>query len=165
VWALHVALPLLGLWLLLAQPQLDVHWQHPPSHFWIVAIVAGINLLLGARMSEAARSRADARLFLVSLAFLASAGFLFLHALATPGVLLHRPNGGFVVAMPVGLALASGFALASSYTLSERVLRRQALLRGGLALLLVGWAAASLLGLPPLRTPRPRGRPRGRCWP
>jgi len=161
VWALHVALPLLGLWLLIAQPRLDVHWQHPPSHFWIVAVVAGVNLLLGVRMNQAARGRADARLFLVSLAFLASAGFLFLHALATPGVLLHRPNGGFVVAMPVGLALASVFALASSYDLSEWVLRRQALLRGGLALLLAAWAAASLLGLPPLRTPPTAGEAEG----
>jgi adenylate cyclase len=28
VWAFHLALPLLGLWLLPAQPQLDVRWQH-----------------------------------------------------------------------------------------------------------------------------------------
>ena len=48
--------------------------------------------------------RADARLFLVSLAFLAAAGFLALHALATPGVLLDTPNAGFVVATPVGPA-------------------------------------------------------------
>jgi hypothetical protein len=41
------------------------------------------------------------------------------------------------------------------------VLRRQALLRGGLALLLVGWAAASLLGLPPLRTPPTAGEAEG----
>ena len=28
VWAFHLILPLLGLWLLLAQPQLDARWQH-----------------------------------------------------------------------------------------------------------------------------------------
>jgi adenylate cyclase len=28
VWAFHLALPPLGLWLLLAQPQLDARWRH-----------------------------------------------------------------------------------------------------------------------------------------
>ena len=44
---------------------------------------------------------------LVSLAFLAAAGFLGLHALATPGVLLDTPNAGFVVAT-AGRAAARG---------------------------------------------------------
>ena len=54
--------------------------------------------------------RGDARVLFVSLAFLSSAGFLALHALATPGVLLAMPNPGFVVATPVGLALGSVLA-------------------------------------------------------
>ena len=56
---------------------------------------------------EAARRRRDARLFVVSLAFLVAAGFLGLHALATPGVLLDRRTAGFVIATPVGLAAAA----------------------------------------------------------
>jgi class 3 adenylate cyclase len=154
VWGLHLAVPLLGLWLLVARPVLDVVWRHPPSHFWMVLAVAGVNVVLGARISEAARVREDARLFLVSLAFLASAGFLFLHALATPGVLLNHPNAGFVVATPVGLFLASVFAALSSLPFtraaSVALMRRQALLRGGLALLLIGWAAVSLADVAPL---------------
>src|SRR5687767_2017605 len=86
VWLLHLALPLLGLWLLLAQPAIDLHWQHSLSHFWLILIVAAVSVWLGVRMSAAAGRRADARLFLVSLAFLAASGFLLLHALATPGV-------------------------------------------------------------------------------
>jgi adenylate cyclase len=85
VWAFHLALPLLGLWLLLAQPQLDARWQHQGGHFVLVVAVAAVNVALGARISEVSRRRADARLFLVSLVFLSSAGFLLLHALATPG--------------------------------------------------------------------------------
>ena len=54
--------------------------------------------------------RADARLFLVSLVFLSSAGFLLLHALATPQVLLTGRNAGFAIATPVGLLLAAVFA-------------------------------------------------------
>jgi hypothetical protein len=43
------------------------------------------------------------------------------------------------------------------------VLRRQALLRGGLALLLVAWAVVSLLGLPPLHVALAR-RPPAPSW-
>jgi class 3 adenylate cyclase len=154
VWVFHLALPLLGLWLLLAQPQFDVQWQHHLGHFGLVVAAAAINVAIGARMSEVARRRGDARLLLVSLVFLSSAGFLLLHALATPQVLLTGRNAGFSFATPVGLLLASGFAVASAFDLTpERaaaVLRHQALLRGGLVLLMVAWAAVSLLGLPPL---------------
>jgi adenylate cyclase len=154
VWVFHLALPLLGLWLLLAQPQFDVQWQHHLGHFGLVVAAAAINVAIGARMSEVARRHGDARLLLVSLVFLSSAGFLLLHALATPQVLLTGRNAGFAFATPVGLLLASGFAVASAFDLTpERaaaVLRHQALLRGGLVLLMVAWAAVSLLGLPPL---------------
>jgi len=154
VWVFHLVLPLLGLWLLLAQPQLDARWQHQGGHFALVVSVAAVNVALGARMSEVSRRRGDARLFLVSLVFLSSAGFLLLHALATPTVVLEGRNAGFSIATPVGLLLAAGFAAVSALELTpERaagVLRRQALLRGGLVLLMVAWAVVSLLGLPPL---------------
>jgi class 3 adenylate cyclase len=154
VWVFHLALPLLGLWLLLAQPQFDVQWRHHLGHFGLVVTAAAINVAIGVRMSEVARRHGDARLLLVSLVFLSSAGFLLLHALATPQVLLTGRNAGFAFATPVGLLLAAGFAVASAFDLTpERaaaVLRRQALLRGGLALLMVAWAVISLLGLPPL---------------
>ena len=67
--------------------------------------------------SAVARRRGDARLYLVSLAFLAAAGFLGLHALATPGVLLDGPNQGFAIATPVGLLIASCLAAASALPL------------------------------------------------
>ena len=88
-WLLPLALPLAGLALLLARPQADAHWEHHPSHFWLVLITALVSLVLGYLAGEAARRLGDARLFLVSLAFMTSAGFLGLHALATPGVLLE----------------------------------------------------------------------------
>lgn len=154
VWVLHLALPLLGLWLLLGNPTLDATWEHQPSHFWLVAAVAGVNVFLGLRMSEAARRRADARLFLVSMVFLVSAGFLFLHSLATPGVLVSQPNNGFVVATPVGLFLASILAVVSSINFSPRtaqaVINHQQLIRGGLIAVMVGWAALSVLEVAPL---------------
>src|ERR671931_328353 len=77
------------------------------------------------------RNRRDARLFLVSLACLSSAGFLGLHALATPGVLLGK-NAGFELATPVGLVVASAFAAASARELSDRAIRAGSWLAGGL---------------------------------
>src|SRR5688572_14726343 len=98
VWLLHIALPLLGLWVLLARPEVDAHVQHNPTHFWLVAGVALINVALANRISEEAARRRDARLFLVSLAFLVSAAFIGLHALATPQILLASGNIGFTLA-------------------------------------------------------------------
>ena len=150
-------LPLAGLTLLLGYPSLDVAWEHHPSHFWLVLLVAVVNTALGLSMSEAARRRGDPRLALVGLAFLAAAGFLGLHALATPGVLLEQGNVGFTIATPVGLLTAGVLALASSLDLSgrfgEAVMRGQTRLRAALLLLLVAWGVWSLASIPPLDGP------------
>ena len=108
-------------------------------------------------MSETARRRGDPRIFLVGLAFLAAAGFLGLHALATPGVLLEKGNAGFTIATPVGLVNAAVLAVASSLDLSgsfgRAVIRGQNILRAALVVLLVAWGVASLASLPPLDNP------------
>ena len=155
-WFLAVALaiPMAGLALLLGVPSLDVHWEHHPSHFWLVFGVAFLNVALGLIVSEVARRSSDERLFLVSMVLLTSAGFLALHALATPGVVLSGPNGGFTLATPIGLLLASGFAALSSIEMddhTEASLRRwQAPMRIGLTVVLLVWAVASLAGVPQL---------------
>jgi class 3 adenylate cyclase len=154
-----LALPLAGLALLLGVPDLDREWEHHPSHFWLVFATAFASVVLAVATSEAARRRSDARVFLVSLSFFASAAFLGLHAIATPDVLLETPNAGFVLATPVGLVIAAAFAAASSLDLDERraatVLRLHTALRGGLAVAAGAWAAVSLAGLPPLDEPLP----------
>ena len=154
-WLLGTALavPLLGLVLVLGIPEFDVHWEHHPSHFWLVLGVAAIDVALGLVVSEAARQRRDVRLFLVSMVLLAAAGFLALHALATPGVVLNGPNGGFVLATPVGLLIASGFAAWSATDLEpheEAILRWEPWIRLGLLLVIVAWAVLSLLEVPPM---------------
>jgi adenylate cyclase len=149
-----LVLPLVGLALVLGYPDLDAEWQHQPSHFWLVLAVAVVSVALGLATGEAARRRGDARVFLVGLAFLVAAGFLGLHALATPGVLLDAPNTGFIIATPVGLLLAAGFAAASALDLSPRVseeiMRRRRLLRGAVFAVLALWAVASVAAVPPL---------------
>ena len=154
-----LALPMAGLALLLVRPDLDVEWEHHPSHFWLVLLTAAVNVVLAYVTNVAAGRYRDARLVLVSLAFLASAGFLGLHALATPGVLLPHPNAGFVAATPIGLVLASLFGAASVSPLAgpraAEVLRRRSVLLGGLVALMIVWAVLSLAGLPPLDGPPP----------
>src|SRR4029453_1283407 len=106
--------------------------------FWLVLTAAAINVALGYAVGVAARRRRDARLFLVSLAFVSAAGFLGLHALATP----------------VGLVVAGVFAAASGLPLrpraAERVLSWAWLLTGGLFVLMAVWAVISLVEVRPL---------------
>jgi adenylate cyclase len=158
-WWIAFALPLAGLGLLLARPELDLHWEHHPSHFWLVLITAAINVALAYVTNVVAGRQGDARLVLISLAFFASAGFLGLHALATPGVLLEASNTGFVIATPVGLFIASGFAAASVTALvgprATSVLRYRSLMLGALVALMVVWGVISLANLPPLMGPPP----------
>ena len=159
IWLLHVALPLLGLWLLLAQPQLDLVWEDHFAHFWLVLVAAGINVVLAILIGEAAYRREDARLYLVSLSFLTAAGFLSLHALATPAVILIGPNAGFLLATPIGLLLAGVFALASAIELPPKraaeILRLRPLLTGGVLVLLAAWQVVALLGAVVLARPIP----------
>lgn len=157
--ALALSLPVAGLALLLARPELDLHWQHQPTHFWLVLATALLSVALALFTNEAASRRADARIVLVSLAFLVSAGFLGLHALATPGVLLPEANAGFFIATPVGLAIAGVLAAISSSPFggprAAFVLRHRGALRLAVLGLIAIWGAVSLLRLPPLDGPPP----------
>jgi adenylate cyclase len=155
-WVAVAAAPLLLLVLLLARPAVDGAWENHPAHFWLVLGAALVATALGFSVATAARRRRDARLFLISLAFIVSAAFLGLHALATPGVLLG-PNAGFELATPVGLLIAAGFAAAASVELdsdqADRVLRWAPGILVALGILVLVWAAVSLAELPPLDDP------------
>jgi adenylate cyclase len=115
-------------------------------------ITAALAFLTG----EAAARRGDARVLRLSVAFVCASGFLGLHALATPGVLLAGKNAGFQVASAAGLLLGSPVAAWSALELEERgarLLGRRSLLYGALALILALWAGVSLATLPPLDRP------------
>jgi adenylate cyclase len=90
LWGLALALPLAGLLLLLAAPSADVHWEHHPSHFWLVLGTAAVSTTLAFATSGIALRRADARLLLISLSFLAAAGFL--ESQAPPGRVVIGAN-------------------------------------------------------------------------
>src|SRR5690349_3204968 len=110
-WALAAALPLIGLASLLLRSKLDPHFDNHRVHFVLFLSVAAVVYVLASAAGEAARRRGDARVLLISMAFLATGVFLGLHALGTPGILIGRDLAGFTVAIPVGLLVASVFAV------------------------------------------------------
>ena len=156
VWIAAVAVPAAAFAALLARPNIDKVWESHPAHFWTVLTAAAASVAVGWAVSSAGRRRRDARLFLVSLACLVSAGFLGLHALATPGVLLGK-NAGFELATPVGLIIASAFAALSAIEFgplaSTRILRIAPFALGAVAAIFLAWGAVSLAKLPPLDAP------------
>jgi class 3 adenylate cyclase len=164
-WAGHLALPLLGLWLLLARPQLDLHWEHHGAHFWLVLAAALTSVGLALAIDTKARRLGDARLLLLSLAFLTAAGSLGMHALLTPGVLVPGSTAGFVLSVPAGLVLAAVPALVSAREFtpeaSGRVVRLRGPLDAGLVVLLLAWAALSAVPGATLAAPLPPEAARG----
>src|ERR687885_607389 len=133
-WVLALTLPLAGLVSLLLRSRLDPHWTNPRVHFVLFLSVGAVDFALAYAAGDAARRRGDARVLLISLAFLATGGFLGLHAIGTPGILFERDLAGFKAAIPFGLLIAAVFAFASAFVavrpdLPLRVVRRQALMR------------------------------------
>lgn len=149
-------LPIVLFVVVIADPSIDGQWENNSAHFWLVLIAAAVSVALGYAVSVAARRRYDARLFLVSLAFISAAAFLGLHALATPSVLLGK-NAGFEFATPVGLVIAGAFAAASGLEFGPRrsaqVMRHAALMLAGFGVVVVAWAVVSLAAVWPLDSP------------
>jgi adenylate cyclase len=149
-------LPLVGLVSLLLRKELDPHFENYRCHFVVFGFVGGLAFVLGFAAGEAANRRGDARVLLLSLAFMATGGFLGLHALGTQQVLFTNEHPGFMVAIPVGLFVAALFAAASAFV-DERpgfgaaLIRHRTLLRGGVLLTMVVWFVWTVLDVPPLR--------------
>ncbi len=154
-WVLVGALPLVGLVSLVLREQLDPNWSNPQVHF-TVFLTVGIGVsLLAVAAGEAANRRGDARVQLISLAFLATGGFLGLHALGTAGVLFAHQYAGFKVANPVGLVLASLFAFASGFvdvrpSFAPFVVRHRVALRRTVLGALAVWFVWTVIEMPPL---------------
>src|SRR5580765_3486438 len=156
VWCLAFALPLIGLASLLLRKQLDPHFENYRAHFIVFGIVGGFAFVLGYTAGEAAKRRGDARVLLLSLAFMATGGFLGLHALGTAGVLFTNEHAGFQVAIPVGLLVSAIFAVASAFVdvrpwLGPSLIQYRTVLHAAVLLAMGGWFIWTVLDLPPLR--------------
>ena len=151
-----VTLPLAGLASLLLRARLDPHFENYRLHFLVFGFAGALAFGLGYAAGEAANRRRDARVFLLSLAFMATGGFLGLHALGTPEILVSGDRPGFQVAIPVGLMVSSVFAAASAFVdirprFAPAVIRRRTLLRGAVLISMVVWFVLAATSMPPLR--------------
>ena len=88
-----VTLPLVGFVSLLLRSQLDPQLHNHQAHFVIFGLVGGVAVALGYAAGEAANRRGDARVLLLSLAFMAT-GLHGLHAFGTAGVLFTESRAG-----------------------------------------------------------------------
>ena len=155
---LAAALPLVGLVSLLLRSQLDPHIENYRLHFVLFGLVGTVAFALAFTAGEAANRRGDARVLLLSLAFMTTGGFMGLHALGTPGVLFTADHSGFKVAIPVGLLVGAGFAAASAFDdvrpgFAVIAIRHRRALRAGVLLTMAGWFAWTVADLPPLAGP------------
>jgi class 3 adenylate cyclase len=161
-WTLVAVLPLAGLVSLLLRSQLDRHWANHRLHFVLFLAIGVMDLVLAGAAGDAARRRGDARVLLIASAFLATGGFLALHALGTPGVLFTRDLTGFKVAIPVGLCVAAVLAAASAFTedrprLAAAAVRHQRGLQAAVLATVVAWSAWTVAEVPPLDRPGTEG--------
>ena len=155
---LAVTLPLVGFVSLLLRSQLDPQFHNHQAHFVIFGLVGGVAFALGYAAGEAANRRGDARVLLLSLAFMATGGFMGLHAFGTAGVLFSESRAGFQIAIPIGLLVSAFFAAGSAFVdarpdLGPRLIRQRGKLRGALVIVMATWFLWTLANLPPLREP------------
>jgi class 3 adenylate cyclase len=152
------ALPLVGLVSLLLRKQLDPHIENYSAHFLIFGLAGGLAFGLGFAAGEAAERRSDARVLLLSLAFMTTGGFMLLHAVGTHNVLFAHEHPGFRVALSTGLLVSAVFASASAFVdlrpdLGPWLIRNRGYFRGGILLVMAAWFTLTVLDLPPLDGP------------
>jgi adenylate cyclase len=150
------ALPLVGLVSLLLRSQLDPHIESYRIHFVVFGVIGALAFLLGYAAGEAANRRGDARVLLLSLAFMATGGFLGLHAVGTGGILFSKEHAGFQLAIPVGLVVSAVFAAGSAFVdvhpaAAPLVIRGRTLLRVAILAAMGWWFVWTVASLPPLR--------------
>lgn len=154
-WTVASSLPLVGLVSLFLRQQLDPRWSTPRLHFVLFLTVGWAAFLLAYIAGDAAERRGDARVLLLSLGFLVTGGFLAVHALGTPGVLLNNDFPGFRIAIPVGMLIAAVFACASAFVdirphLAVAVVRHRVGLRRSVFAAMAIWLVWTTAELPPL---------------
>ena len=71
-----------------------LQWDSPVGHFWVVSAAAITCLFLAIAAGVAAFRAENARVLMLSLAFLSMAGLFTVHGLATPGVLVDGTYTG-----------------------------------------------------------------------
>src|SRR4051795_5965487 len=96
-WVIAALLPLIGLISLLLHSRLDPGWTNHKVHFVLFLAVGSVSFVLAYAAGESAERRGDARVLLISLAFLATGGFMALHAIGTATILWQGEHAGFKI--------------------------------------------------------------------
>jgi adenylate cyclase len=161
-WVVAAVLPLVGLVSLVLREQLDPNWTNHQVHFVLFLGVGAGLFVLAYAAGESADRRGDARVLLISLAFLSTGAFLGLHALGTPTVLFKSEHAGFKVAIPVGLVIAALFGLASAFVdarpdLPALVVRHRVAMRRAVVGAAAVWFVWTVAEVPPLSQPTSEG--------
>jgi hypothetical protein len=156
--AVAVALPLVGFASLLLRAQLDPHFESYRAHFVVFGLTGGLAFALGFAAGEAAERRGDARVLLLSLAFMATGGFMLLHAAGTHDVLFTTQHAGFQIAISVGLVVSAVFASASAFIdlrpeAAPWLIQNRGYLRASILLAMAAWFVWTVADLPPLGGP------------
>ena len=133
VWAIVGALPMAGLASLLLRSQLDPHIENYPLHFVVFGVVGAVAFALGYTAGEAANRRGDARVLLLSLAFMTTGGFLCLARdrdaeRPFPAGALRLPGRDPRRTRPERL-FRGGISVRTSVLSSEAVIRHRTLMR------------------------------------
>src|SRR5829696_3734986 len=161
-WVLAALLPLVGFLSLILREQLDPNLNNPELHFLLFLAVGAGLLIIAYDAGESAERRGDARVLLISLAFLATGVFLMLHSFGTAGVLFEQERAGFKIAIPVGLLISAGFALTSAFVdarprFAPMAVRRRVMLWRVVLGAAAVWFAWTVAELPPLDRPSNEG--------
>ena len=157
---LVLVLPLLGLAVLLVQPELDMAWEHHPAHFWIVLVAAAVNV--GARVRDEHRGRPLPRcaphpdLARVPLDRRVPGAARAGDAGRPPGQPEHRVRDRDARRADHRVGVRGRVGDAPGGPAGDgRPPRADGLLLGGLIVLMVVWAVFSIARLPPLDGPPP----------
>jgi class 3 adenylate cyclase len=154
-WSLAAALPLIGLASLLLRSHLDPAWDNHRVHFALFLAIGIAVVGLALATGDAAERRGDARVFLLSLAFLTTGGFLALHAVGTPAILITEDLSGFKIAISAGLVVAALFMAASAFvdvrpSLGPLVVRHRHAIRLSVFVIIALWVVWTLMKWAPL---------------
>jgi hypothetical protein len=152
---LAAALPLVGFVSLLLRSHLDPTWDNHRVHFVVFLTIGLAVVALAYAAGEAADRRGDARVFLLSVAFLATGAFLALHAIGTPGILVSQDLSGFKVAISAGLIVAAVFIAASAFVdarprFAPLAMQHRRLIRLMVFAVVAGWVIWTMARWPPL---------------
>lgn len=101
-----LAAPAVALLYLLAHPDRDTVIETYPIHFYAVTIVSVVGFVISGVVTFASARLREARAFFLNLGFLSISGIFFIHALATPGILMAESHP--VVGLAARLSLLVG---------------------------------------------------------